>query len=210
MADSTIPSKPTQKRQTVFWVAILLGCLLAAVLARHFSPEQHRSSSSTAAKTQTISEGMAAKARPGLPSRLKIPKIGANLSIEPVGTTPNADLDVPKNPAGVGWYKDGVRPGEAGSAVIDGHFGWIDGQPAVFNNLHILQKGDEVYVDDETGVSRTFAVTGSRIYAPGEKATAIFYSDDGKERLNIITCEGVWDESQGGYTGRLVVFAVKK
>jgi len=145
-----------------------------------------------------------------LPLRLKIPKISVDATIDYVGLSPEGDLGVPSGYDSVGWYKDGPQPGQPGSAVFDGHFGRADKGPAVFDNLHQLQKGDRISVIDIKGVTTVFVVTGSRSYNPTEDATAVFRSNDGKPRLNLITCQGSWDNGQGGYAARLVVFSEKE
>jgi len=146
----------------------------------------------------------------GSPTRLEIPKISVIAAIDSVGLTMEGDLDVPTGYDSVGWYKDGPRPGELGSAVIDGHFGRSDGGPAVFDKLSQLQKGDKLSVIDTKGATTNFVVTGSRSYDPAEDATAVFRSNDSKARLNLITCQGRWDNSQDGYRARLVVFTEKE
>lgn len=146
-----------------------------------------------------------------LPMHLKIPVISVDSAIEYVGVTPSGDMDVPKNPDDVAWYKLGVRPGENGSAVIAGHFGTLkNGKGSVFDNLYKLRKGDKVYIEDDKGVITTFVVRESRRYEPNADATAVFISNDGKPHLNLITCEGVWDEVSKSYPTRLVVFTDKE
>jgi len=142
--------------------------------------------------------------------RLKIPKINLNAAIESVGLTPDGAMDAPKGPTNTAWFNLGPSPGEKGSAVIDGHFGWYNGKPAVFDDLNKLQKGDKLYVEDETGASTTFVVRMSRSYDPKADATDVFGSDDGKAHLNLITCEGVWDKATKSYSNRLVVFSDKE
>lgn len=72
-------------------------------------------------------------------SHVNIPSIRVRVPLVPVGLTTAGALDVPKNFAHAGWYRYGARPGEAGTAVIDGHFGYLKGKPAVFNNLYKLR-----------------------------------------------------------------------
>ncbi len=146
---------------------------------------------------------------PGFPLRLKIPKINIDTSFDYISLTPQGDLGAPKGPTSVGWYDRGPRPGEVGSSVIDGHFGYKDNIPAVFDNLNKLQKGDNLYVEDENGVTTTFVVREFRTYNPSEDATSIFRSSDGKAHLNLITCNGVWNNTSKSYSKRLVVFADK-
>lgn len=146
---------------------------------------------------------------PGLPVRLTIPSISVDAAIEYVGVAPDGTMGVPKSPERVGWFQFGPRPGEAGSAVMDGHFGWKDRTPAVFDVLGSLQKGDRLYVEDDTGATTVFIVQGSRLYDPNGEANEVFNSSDGKAHLNLVTCEGVWDPFSKSYAKRLVVFADK-
>ena len=145
--------------------------------------------------------------RTGLPVRLKIPKLNVNAGLDYVGLTVAGELGVPKGPASAGWYVLGPRPGEKGNAVIDGHFGYKNNIPAVFDNLHTLQKGDNLYVDDEKGKTVTFVVRELRTYGQNEDAASVFVSSDTKAHLNLITCQGAWNSAQKSYSNRLVVFA---
>src|ERR1035437_4338340 len=118
-----------------------------------------------------------------LPVRLKIPTINVDAAIEPVGLTPEGAMGVPEGPADVAWFNLGTRPGENGSAVIDGHSGWKDGIPAVFDNLNKLHVGDKVLVMDGRGVTFTFVVRKVRTYDPKADASDVFISNDGKAHL---------------------------
>ena len=146
----------------------------------------------------------------GLPARLQIRQINLNVAIESVGLTPQSAMEVPKAAINAGWYNLGPRPGQIGSAVIDGHYGTIEGLPAVFNNLHKLHKGDEIAIQDTEGAVITFTVRGSLEYDPNADSSAIFNSSDGKSHLNIITCDGAWSNVTHSFSQRLVVFADRK
>ena len=143
----------------------------------------------------------------GFPIRIKIPQIGVDGFLESVGLTSEGAMDAPKNPANGAWFNLGPRPGEIGNAVLAGHFGWKDNRPAVFDNLHKLQKGDKLYVEDANGVTVVFVVRESRRYDPQADTTDVFISSDGTEHLILITCEGVWNKAEKSYSKRLVVFA---
>lgn len=145
-----------------------------------------------------------------LPVRLKIPAINVDAAIEPVGLTPEGAMAAPEGPADVAWFNLGTRPGENGSAVIDGHSGWKDGIPAVFDNLNKLRVGDKVLVMDERGVTFTFVVRKVRTYDPKADASDVFISNDGKAHLNLITCEGLWDPVSKTSSERLIIFADKE
>lgn len=144
----------------------------------------------------------------GLPVLLKIPKIYVVAEVEQVGLTASGDVGVPEKPENVAWFRPSPLPGEKGSSVIDGHYGYKDG--SVFDNLHKLSKGDKIYVENDKGELASFLVTGSKRYDPNADASEVFGSSDGKSHLNLITCEGIWNEGSKEYSKRLVVFTEKE
>ncbi|MEK7644758.1 MAG: class F sortase [Patescibacteria group bacterium] len=146
----------------------------------------------------------------GIPVQIKIPSIHVDAPIEAVGLTSGSALGIPKDSANVAWHKLGPRPGEKGSAVITGHFGWNNNLPAVFDNLSLMQKGDLISTEDGNGRMTEFVVRSIRIYGSDETIPEVFVSDDGKAHLNLITCTGVWDVLKQTYSQRLVVFAERK
>lgn len=146
----------------------------------------------------------------GLPTRLTIPKSNVTASIISVGVTSDGAMDTPKGPNEVAWFNPGPRPGEVGSAVISGHYGWKNNIPAVFDTLHLLQKGDKVYIKDESGATVIFIVREVRTYDENADATNVFTSNDGKAHLNLITCGGVWNKDTKSYSERIVVFTDKE
>ncbi len=146
----------------------------------------------------------------GRPMRLRIPGINVDSAVEYVGLTSDGAMDVPKSQDDVAWFETGQRPGENGSAVIDGHYGRKDGKGSVFDDLYKLRKGDKLYIEDDKGVTTTFVVRESRRYNPNADALGVFSSNDGKSHLNLITCEGTWDKSAQQYSERLVVFTDKE
>lgn len=141
------------------------------------------------------------------PVQLSIKSINIVAVINPVGLTSSGDMDIDENPTELAWYKLGPKPGEEGSAVIAGHYGWKDGVPSVFNDLNKLVKGDIVSTLGDDGKTKDFVVNHTSLYTPNQDATYIFKSDDGKAHLNLITCQGSWNNSAQTYTKRLVVFA---
>lgn len=146
----------------------------------------------------------------GLPVRLKIPSINVDATIDYVSLDSSGAMAIKQSLTEVAWYELGARPGEDGSAVIAGHYGRIGNQGSVFNNLNKLIKGDEVLVTDIKGVSITFVVRESLKFDPNADASTVFKSGDGKAHLNLITCDGVWMNSENTYSDRLVVFTDKK
>lgn len=145
-----------------------------------------------------------------LPVFISIPSINVNAPIEKVGLTSDGKMGIPKYFLNTGWYEHGPRPGEIGSAVIDGHVDWIKGAAAVFKNLHKMKIGDKIVVQDDKGMTIHFVVRKISQYNAKDDATNIFISNDGKAHLNIITCTGTWNKKINQYSKRLVIFADKE
>ena len=152
----------------------------------------------------TIQNQPIASAITGLPIRLIIPAINVDAHIQHVGLTPDGNMEVPNNTIDVGWFKLGSRPGEKGSAVISGHMNGENGETGVFAQLSKLKNGDTGTVTDDNGTVLLFIVQETRVYDVGY-AEEVFSAND-TAHLNLITCDGVWDETKASYTKRLIVF----
>ena len=142
-----------------------------------------------------------------LPVRLKIPKINVDSPIVSVGLTSFGAMDAPTGPMEVGWFNLGPKPGEVGSAVIDGHSGYKDNIPAVFDDLPQLTLGDNIYIENNKGEIIVFVVKKIQKYYPNADASEIFNSNDGLAHLNLITCVGIWDTETKSRSERLIIFA---
>ncbi len=144
--------------------------------------------------------------RAGLPLRLKIPALGIDAAIEEVGLTPEGAMDVPREYDNTAWYTLGPRPGEPGNAVIAGH---VDSQtgPAVFWELRALTPGDEILVVGDDGVERLFVVTALEVYPRQEAPLRRIFGPATGTGLNLITCDGVFDQQRQEYDQNLVVYA---
>ena len=142
----------------------------------------------------------------GLPITLGIPTIGVDSAIEDALITPDGRMDVPAGTVDVAWFALGPQPGQVGSAVIGGHYGIQNGTPFVFYKLNELKVSDKVYVTNDKGVTYTFVVRSIASFGLNADATSVFTSTDGLKHLNLITCEGTWNEVNGNYPDRLVVF----
>lgn len=187
-------------------VVLLLSFGLTISLVHIFAPRHSQVSvvstkSSPASKTDTTPTATYLP-----PLRLEIASLAVDALVVAVGLTPDDEMDIEEDIAKTAWYKFGPKPGEKGSAVIAGHYGWKNGQESVFTHLHSLRQGDTVSVHDEKGVSLTFIVREIRKYDADADATEVFRSTDGKAHLNLITCDGSWNSSRQTYSDRLVVF----
>jgi LPXTG-site transpeptidase (sortase) family protein len=142
----------------------------------------------------------------GLPFRLKIPIIGVDSAIEDALITADGRMDVPAGSKNVAWFALGPHPGQEGSAVIGGHFGIEDGIPFVFYDLDKLRVGDKVYIVDDKDETLSFVVRSIKLFDRDADATSVFTSEDGLVHLNLITCEGIWNQVNDTYPERRVIF----
>lgn len=142
-----------------------------------------------------------------LPILIRIPAINISAKFEYTGITSSGEMEAPKDPAKVGWYKLGPIPGEIGSSVIAGHFGYKNNIPAVFDSLSNIKIGDKIYVEDGNKNIIIFIVKEIKNYKYIENAFHVFNSNDGLSHLSLITCGGVWDNLLKSYSNRLVVFS---
>ena len=199
------------------WTAALLICLGAAVVAVVLSVFIQTRGIVVDASTQdpqpvattTVATGSGSSFEvPGQPVRLIIPAIGVNANVQSVGNwwRVPTDMGIPTNFTDVAWYNLGPKPGEPGSAVIDGHLDGATVQQAVFYNLGKLKPGDDVQVVDNTGKTLHFTVVATKFYDASASTTEIFNNDPSKIRLNLITCAGDWIKTAGQYDQRVVVF----
>ena len=142
----------------------------------------------------------------GLPTRLKIPVIGVDSTIEDAYITADGRMDVPDGSKNLAWFVLGPHPGQKGSAVIGGHFGIKNGVPFVFYRLDELKVNDKIYIENDKGKTIAFVVRVIKLLDRKADATEVFTSDDGLAHLNLVTCEGVWNRSNNTYPERRVIF----
>lgn len=146
----------------------------------------------------------------GIPTRLNIPKLGVTANVEAVALDIKNNMDVPQKVEDVGWYKLGVKPGEKGNAVIDGHYDDVTGAPVVFYNLASLQVGDPIETVDNNGKKLTFIVQKKANYAYNQFPLLEVFGQSNGKNLNLITCSGTWDKNNKTYADRLVIYSTLK
>lgn len=144
------------------------------------------------------------KVMQGLPSRLKIPSIGVDSSVEHLGLTNDGAMKVPTELANVWWFNLWTIPGKKGTAVVWGHHG-LKNKVGVFYNLRKLHKGDFIYIENDKGDKITFVVKSIHVYDFETNSKNIFTSTSGSH-LNLITCVGNRDKTRKVYPNRLVIF----
>jgi len=204
-------SAPSQHlRRIVIFLGVPLVSLCATFIFLYlFTPVRYQPPEPALATPTVVVQKPVTAPAVTVPVRLAIKTIAVDAKVNPTGLTVNGDMAIDSNPQELAWYQLGPKPGEVGNAVIAGHYGWKDGVASVFNDLNRMKPGDVISTYDAAGLAVDFAVTSIRMYNPHDDATQVFVSTDNKAHLNIITCQGSWNNSQRTYSERLVVFTDK-
>ena len=134
--------------------------------------------------------------------RLSIPAIGVEAGVIAVGVTRSGQLAIGGSVRDVYRWRDGVLPGQQGSAVLAGHT-WSRGS-GVFDDLGRLRPGNRVVV----GRNRFEVTRVRRVTAMSPQAVAELFSDRGPARLVLITC-GDRNDLTGVYRTRIIVNATR-
>jgi sortase (surface protein transpeptidase) len=140
------------------------------------------------------------------PVGIRIPAIGVDASMIPLGLRPDRTIEVPQDFAQTGWWVDGPEPGEPGPAVVLGHVDSRSG-PAVFFDLRYLQPGDEVVIDRMDGTTVTYRVDRLEQHPKDEFPTEAVYGPTADAQLRLVTCGGDFDRGIRHYVDNIVVFA---
>jgi LPXTG-site transpeptidase (sortase) family protein len=140
---------------------------------------------------------------PFAPTRILIPAIDVDATIEPVGVV-GGQMQVPVDEWNVGWYPSMASPGEWSNVVMAAHKDWWGVGPVVFWNLDKLAPGDRIYVVGPTGAGATYEVTESWQVDSTVPADPLI-ADTGYEALTLITCDGQWTGAE--YNLRRIVLA---
>ncbi len=140
------------------------------------------------------------------PDGVRIPAIGVDAPLIPLGLNPDRTLAVPTKAKIAGWYTGAPTPGEVGPAIVVGHVDWR-GELGVFKRLDQLRPGDQVEFSSGDDVTTTFAVTRSERVSKEAFPTQRVYGDTAGPELRLITCGGVFDRSSGHYRDNVIVYA---
>ncbi|MFE4482291.1 class F sortase, partial [Kitasatospora sp. NPDC056789] len=141
------------------------------------------------------------------PTRLLVPSVGVDAPVTDLGLNPDGTVEVPPADRGeeVGWYRNGPTPGEAGPAVLIGHYDTVHG-PAVFKQLPKLRPGDLIRIRRADGGTVDFKVRELLQAAKDRFPTEQVYGDTPAPALRLITCGGRIG-SDGHWTDNIIVLA---
>ncbi len=144
-----------------------------------------------------------------LPQKISIESIGViDASIITVGIKEDGAMEVPSDPALIGWYKNGPVSGQIGNIVLAGHYDWYNGAKGVFYKLNNIKVGDKISISNDK--STLNYIVYEALYVPNNETGAVnmAFRDSIKQELTLITCGGVWDNITGSYDKRFLVKAL--
>ena len=149
-----------------------------------------------------------APAEPAAPVRVRLPALGVDAPVAPVGVDDRGRMEVPFDVAMVGWYRFGPGPGAtAGSAVLSGHVDDSEQGYGAFHRLGGLAPGDPVAVDLADGGVVQYRVERVTRMPKSELPADEVFDRGGAPRLTLVTCGGPFDYDAHGYTENVVVVA---
>lgn len=166
-------------------------------------PSTSTTSTTAAAPTPTATTAPPASG-PVDPARVRVPVIGLDAPVVPVGLRADGQMEVP-GATDVGWYRLGPTPGAAGSAVLAAHVDF-GGERGAFFDLRQVPVGAEVLVDGDGG-TRKFVVSEREQVAKADVDLRRYFTADGPPRLTLITCGGAFDRGSGHYVDNVILTA---
>jgi hypothetical protein len=147
--------------------------------------------------------------RRSLPLTVRIPAIGVDARVIPLGLGPDDIVNVPSltTPMLTSWFDGGVTPGQVGPAVLFGHVDSAVTGPAVFYRLGDLRPGNLVYVTRADHRTAVFQVDAVDLYSESSFPDTAIYSSTATPVLRLITCGGQFDTQTHLYLDRTVAYA---
>lgn len=149
----------------------------------------------------------AGSARPQRPTRITLPD-GVSVSIEPVGTQPDGNLEAPADITVAGWWDSGSRIGDPfGAIVVAAHVDSRAQGLGPFSSLLSARAGDRIRLLSAQ-LRQDFKIARIQLVAKTDLAgLASAFSVQGRGRLVLITCAGPYEPSNGGYQNVVVITA---
>ncbi|MXM63355.1 class F sortase [Streptomyces sp. HUCO-GS316] len=145
-----------------------------------------------------------------LPQRVDIPGLGVQAPVVERGLDAQGAVDPPPfdQPGVVGWYRDGAKPGAAGTALMVGHVD-TETRPAVFYKISVLKPGQTVRVVRDDGQVAEFTVDDVEVVTRDRFDAQQVYGprQSGRAELRLITCGGTFDRATRSYTANVIVSA---
>jgi hypothetical protein len=141
------------------------------------------------------------------PAEVRMRSLQVRMQVRAVGVSSDGQMQLPPDPAVLGWYRFGPAPGSAsgGSVVLAGHLDSKKFGVGPLAGLRDVTLGQRVDVLTTDGRVRTYTVERVDRFDRRQLPAALF-TRQGPERLRLITCGGDYDPVRG-YEQNLVVTA---
>ncbi|MFF9817178.1 class F sortase [Streptomyces sp. NPDC014006] len=222
-APSTQDAPPPPHRSRLRWIAVPAAAALAvgtwmtltAVRADTSAPAAHGPAANITASTPAppaapspvASTSPPAPLPAAKPVRVRIPAAGVDTSpVLELGLAADGTVQVPSVAQAdrIGWYREGVTPGQTGPAVLIGHFDTAEG-PAVLRAVARVRPGDTITVDRADGSTAVFTVRALQQVDKKHFPTQRVYGDTPRPELRVITCGG--DLRAGHRPDNIILYA---
>ena len=203
----------------VMVAALLAGCAASTHdrAARHSGVVPHETTAAAPSSASALVPALPmtdasiaawASQQPAAPSRLVIPAIAVDMSVEPVGLAPDSSMELPSAASVAGWYEYGRAPASGvGNTVVAAHVDDATIGLGPFANLKKLTEGAQVDVVDAAGSVHSFTVTRVEQTAKAAVDSAILFAREGPQQLVLVTCGGRWDNGNRHYEDNVIVWA---
>jgi sortase (surface protein transpeptidase) len=133
--------------------------------------------------------------------------VAAVLPVVPVGVASDGQMEMPEDPADIGWYRFGARPGSpTGSSVLAGHVDSVRFGVGPLARLSSMHEGDPVTVRTTHG-PLSFRVVRVQVISKSDVALRQVFRRGGPPSLRIVTCGPPYIPSRGGYQDNVIVTA---
>lgn len=141
------------------------------------------------------------------PISLSVDGTSINMTVVPVGVSPDRAMEIPEAFDQAGWYRFGPAPGAAaGTAVIAGHVDTTSEQ-APFSQLKTLAPGTAVQVGRRGAPALNYRVVSVELMAKDSFDGGSLFRRYGPHELKIVTCGGRWLQDRMDYSDNVIVTA---
>ncbi|MCZ2817117.1 class F sortase [Modestobacter sp. VKM Ac-2984] len=141
------------------------------------------------------------------PVRLSLPARGVDAPLDPVGVSPDGQMELPEDVDRVGWYRFGPVPGDDGSAVLAGHVDDREQGLGALAPLRSTEVGDVVVVTGANGAETRWQVVSRELITKQVLPLDTIFGRDGPPRLVLVTCGGPFIPELRSYRDNVVVVA---
>ncbi|MFI7061326.1 class F sortase [Kribbella sp. NPDC050124] len=144
------------------------------------------------------------------PTRLVVPAAGIDVPVRAVGVAADGQMELPPDPATIGWYRFGPGPtDDRGSVVLGGHLDSKEYGVGPLVRLRKVRAGQLIRIASYGGRTTTYRVESVREVTKQRLPLADLFDRSAPHRLRIVTCGGDYDRDNGGYQQNLVVSATR-